>query len=155
MFFLPCRTSSLLPTTLLLCTPSPPSSPMRRWCTAQVQALTWTPPPSRATSPSTRRLWPLPRWRCRARVSGANTWGVRIKRILNVCLCSAPSSKKSGCCNRNPRCYAGIGGVLLVLCLLALAIWLGGMASLTTKMAAVNTWVTVLVIVVGNGLNSV
>lgn len=145
--FLPCRTSFLLPNTLSPCTLSPPSSPMRRWCTAQVQAGAWTIPPSRVTSPSTRRLWPVPRWRCRAHVSDANRWGVRIKLILNACLFSAPSSKKGGCCNRNPKCYAGIGGVILVLGLLALAIWLGGMASWTIKISPVNAWFKILVTV--------
>ncbi|KAM3615407.1 uncharacterized protein V6R79_001786 [Siganus canaliculatus] len=36
-----------------------------------------------------------------------------------------PSSKRKGCCKNNAQCYGGSGGVLLVLGLLALAIWLG------------------------------
>lgn len=66
-----------------------------------------------------------------------------------MCLCPAPSRKKSGCGNRNPRCYAGTGGVLLVACLLGLAIWLGGRAHVTIKMPVINA-----VFVVINGLNS-
>lgn len=42
----------------------------------------------------------------------------------------APSKKQNSCCKNNARCYGGTGGVLLVLCLLALAIWLGGMITL-------------------------
>ncbi|XP_074534740.1 transmembrane protease serine 13a [Halichoeres trimaculatus] len=39
---------------------------------------------------------------------------------------SAPPSKKRGrCCTNNAQCYGGSGGTLLVLGLLALAIWLG------------------------------
>uniref|UniRef100_A0A4W6EE15 Transmembrane serine protease 13b n=1 Tax=Lates calcarifer TaxID=8187 RepID=A0A4W6EE15_LATCA len=36
-----------------------------------------------------------------------------------------PSRKKKRCCENNAKCYGGSGGVLLVLALLALAIWLG------------------------------
>lgn len=38
---------------------------------------------------------------------------------------TSPSKKQNSCCKNNARCYGGTGGVLLVLCLLALAIWLG------------------------------
>ncbi|XP_035535314.1 transmembrane protease serine 13a [Morone saxatilis] len=36
-----------------------------------------------------------------------------------------PSSKRKRCCDSNSQCYGGLGGALLVLGLLALAIWLG------------------------------
>lgn len=36
-----------------------------------------------------------------------------------------PSSKRRGCFHNNSKCFGGSGGVLLVLGLLALAIWLG------------------------------
>lgn len=36
-----------------------------------------------------------------------------------------PRKKRSVCCENNAQCYGGTGGVLLVLGLLALAIWLG------------------------------
>ncbi|XP_078023221.1 transmembrane protease serine 13a isoform X1 [Epinephelus lanceolatus] len=36
-----------------------------------------------------------------------------------------PSSRRKRCCRNNAQCYGGSGGVLLVLGLLALAIWLG------------------------------
>lgn len=36
-----------------------------------------------------------------------------------------PRSKQRRCCQSNSQCYGGSGGVLLVLALLALAIWLG------------------------------
>ncbi|CAJ1065451.1 transmembrane protease serine 13a [Xyrichtys novacula] len=36
-----------------------------------------------------------------------------------------PSKKRRRCCNNNAQCYGGSGGILLVLGLLALAIWLG------------------------------
>ncbi|XP_072314391.1 transmembrane protease serine 13a [Eucyclogobius newberryi] len=36
-----------------------------------------------------------------------------------------PSKRKRRCCRDNAQCYGGTGGVLLVLGLLALAIWLG------------------------------
>ncbi|XP_070685595.1 transmembrane protease serine 13a [Pempheris klunzingeri] len=36
-----------------------------------------------------------------------------------------PSSKRRRCCDNNAQCYGGSGGTLLVLALLALAIWLG------------------------------
>ncbi|XP_039987513.1 transmembrane protease serine 13a [Xiphias gladius] len=39
--------------------------------------------------------------------------------------CKPPSSRKKRCCESNAQCYGGSGGVLLVLALLALAIWLG------------------------------
>uniref|UniRef100_A0A3B4YJI6 Transmembrane serine protease 13b n=1 Tax=Seriola lalandi dorsalis TaxID=1841481 RepID=A0A3B4YJI6_SERLL len=41
------------------------------------------------------------------------------------CLCPAPSNKRRRCCESNSQCYGGSGGALLVLALLALAIWLG------------------------------
>lgn len=63
----PHRTSPLLLTTLLPCTPSPPSSPMRRWCMAWVQA--WHPPPSHITSPSIHHLWLFPKSHGQAYVS--------------------------------------------------------------------------------------
>lgn len=43
-----------------------------------------------------------------------------------VCVCVAPSTKRRGCCKNNAQCYGATGGVLLLLALLALAIWLGG-----------------------------
>lgn len=36
-----------------------------------------------------------------------------------------PGSKRKRCCATNSRCYGGSGGILLVLALMALAIWLG------------------------------
>ncbi|XP_029372746.1 transmembrane protease serine 13a isoform X2 [Echeneis naucrates] len=36
-----------------------------------------------------------------------------------------PRSKRKRCCENNAQCYGGSGGTLLVLALLALAIWLG------------------------------
>ena len=43
-----------------------------------------------------------------------------------VCLCPAGSHKKRRCCENKAQCYGGSGGVFLVLALLALGIWLGG-----------------------------
>ncbi|XP_026221783.1 transmembrane protease serine 13a [Anabas testudineus] len=37
----------------------------------------------------------------------------------------SPSSTKKRCCGRNAHCYGGTGGALMVLALVALAIWLG------------------------------
>lgn len=37
----------------------------------------------------------------------------------------APRSKRKRCCQNNAQCYGGSGGILLLLGLLALAIWLG------------------------------
>ncbi|KAG7478642.1 transmembrane protease serine 13-like [Solea senegalensis] len=37
----------------------------------------------------------------------------------------ASSNKRKRCCQNNARCYGGSGGVILVLALLALAIWIG------------------------------
>lgn len=56
-------------------------------------------------------------------------------QCVSVCmfvyrLCPAPSRKKKRCCENNAKCYGGSGGVLLVLALLALAIWLGGILCL-------------------------
>lgn len=36
-----------------------------------------------------------------------------------------PTKRRSRCCRKNAQCYGGTGGILLVLGLLAIAIWLG------------------------------
>lgn len=46
-----------------------------------------------------------------------------------VFMCPAPSKRKR-CCQNNAQCYGGWGSALLVLGLLGLAIWLGGILCL-------------------------
>lgn len=133
--------SSLLPTTLLPSSPNPPSSPMRSWCTAWAQA--WHPPPIHITSRSILHQWLLPkshsqahvsvvhaavftseytRWTCTSRTHGDTLRPINVRLVV----CPAPRSKRRGCCKSNSQCYGGSGGVLLLIALLALAIWLGG-----------------------------
>lgn len=64
---------------------------------------------------------PLRRKRC-VNMCEANVYRVPV----GVCLFAAPSSKRKGCCKSNSQCYGSAGGILLLLALLALAIWLGG-----------------------------
>lgn len=127
------RMTPLLLTTLLTCTPSPPSSPMRRWCMVWVQA--WRPPTSHITSLSIHLRWLFTKSHSQVCVIDIpyfpeNTIypdGFRDGQFVFVyCLCSAPRSKRKRCCQNNAQCYGGSGGTLLLLGLLALAIWLGG-----------------------------
>lgn len=48
----------------------------------------------------------------------------------------APSKDKRKHCRSTPRCFGGTGSILLLLALLALAVWLGCMLSLSIQIAA-------------------
>lgn len=155
--FYPHRTISLLPTTPLPCTLSPPSNTTRRWSMMCVQA--WHPPPTRITSHSIRRPWSSLRPHRRAPVSFNHTVYIPSQRIhqmycmcvskargdtlgiiINVCVfcvcvCTASSSRNKRWCKNNAQCYGSSGGVLLVFALLGLAIWLGGTLCWFTQIA--------------------
>lgn len=91
----PHRTSSLLHT-LLLCTRSPPSSPMRRWCMTKVRACHL--PAIRITSHSMHSLLFFPKSHNQPYVSVFHSSHILLRTplVCVVCVCFQPLGVQGG-----------------------------------------------------------
>lgn len=134
------------PSSLLLCWPAHPAPPQVLWgggvwCGSRhdaPQPATLHPSVSTSSgcSPShtARYAWVISCILLRSLQSKCRPDCVCLHKFVS-CLCSAPRSKTKRYCQNNAQCYGGSGGILLLLGLLALAIWLGGTLRLFIQIA--------------------